>query len=200
MAETSKAEMRRRGKLLRVFRKRYKITLTELGKIAGLSQPMLSQFERGDHGLSPRAYGRLCAAMGKLLREDEQRRTEERVKASEIAAKLGVGNQLANLAGLAGLGGSDWKPPATVAVAGGYEEAFALCVPRLQALQEIFREEAERKRERQRQLAELEVFKNARNIDDPIISELIESFRREIEEKDKVIEKISRELEKTNER
>jgi transcriptional regulator with XRE-family HTH domain len=49
--------------------------------------------------------------------------------------------------------------------------------------------------ERKRQLAALE---NLQSVDDPIISELIESFRREIAEKDKQLEAFSRALEKQN--
>jgi len=49
--------------------------------------------------------------------------------------------------------------------------------------------------ERKRQLAALE---NLQSIDDPIISELIESFRRELSEKDKQIEALSRTLERQN--
>lgn len=78
------------GKLLRKFRKQYGIKLVEFGKLCKISQPMLSQFERGDHNLSDEAWTRVLEAMGKLLLEDENRRKEERAKASETAAKLGV--------------------------------------------------------------------------------------------------------------
>lgn len=75
-------------KLLRAFRKQYGLTLTELGKVAGVSQPMLSQFERGDRDLSPEAWERVHQAIGNLLREDAERRRAERDKAVETATKL----------------------------------------------------------------------------------------------------------------
>ena len=62
--------LRERQKLLRAFRKQYGITLTELGKLSVLSQPMLSQFERGERNLSAGAWARVLVAMSRLLRED----------------------------------------------------------------------------------------------------------------------------------
>lgn len=87
---TQNVPLRERRKLLRAFRKLYGITLVELGKLADLSNPMLSQFERGIRDLSPEAWTRVLAAMAKLLEEDENRRSQERAKAAEIAAKLGA--------------------------------------------------------------------------------------------------------------
>jgi transcriptional regulator with XRE-family HTH domain len=56
---------------------------------------------------------------------------------------------------------------------------------------EVIEKLREHRIERKRQLAALE---NLQSIDDPIISELIESFRREIAEKDKQLEEMSRTL------
>jgi transcriptional regulator with XRE-family HTH domain len=89
-AETAAVPLPERRTLLRAFRKQFGITLVELGNLADISHPMLSQFERGDRDLSSEAWARVLQAMGKLLREDEERRGEERAKARETAAKLGV--------------------------------------------------------------------------------------------------------------
>jgi transcriptional regulator with XRE-family HTH domain len=84
------APQRGRGKLLRKFRKQYRITLTEFGKLAGLSQPMLSQFERGDHNLSDEAWMRVLQTISDLIIEDNTKRLAEVGKAKETAAKLGA--------------------------------------------------------------------------------------------------------------
>jgi transcriptional regulator with XRE-family HTH domain len=75
-------------RLLRKFREQYGITLVELGKLAGISQPMLSQFESGDRNLSPDAWADVLIAIGKLLEEYEAKRNEQFLKAKETAAKL----------------------------------------------------------------------------------------------------------------
>jgi transcriptional regulator with XRE-family HTH domain len=41
------------GNTIRTVRKRLRISQTEFAKLAGLSQPMLSRYERGDRNLSP---------------------------------------------------------------------------------------------------------------------------------------------------
>lgn len=89
-AETAAVPLPERRTLLRAFRKQFGITLVELGNLADISHPMLSQFERGDRDLSSEAWARVLQAMGKLLREDEERRGEDRAKARETGAKLGV--------------------------------------------------------------------------------------------------------------
>jgi transcriptional regulator with XRE-family HTH domain len=87
---TAKVPVHRRRKLLRAFRKQYGITLTEFGKVAGLSNPMLSQFENRARVLSDEAWSRVLAAMSKLLSEDEAKRKRELAKAEQTATKLGV--------------------------------------------------------------------------------------------------------------
>jgi transcriptional regulator with XRE-family HTH domain len=69
-----------RRKLLRAVRKLSGITLVELGKAANLSQPMLTQFERGDRDLSPEAWGRMVSALGKLAVRREAKRREQGAK------------------------------------------------------------------------------------------------------------------------
>ena len=89
-AISDKTPLRDRGKLLRKFRKQYRITLTKFGEYAGLSQPMLSQFERGDHDLSDEAWVRVKATIQKLLAEDDARRKQEWGKAGQTATRLGA--------------------------------------------------------------------------------------------------------------
>lgn len=55
-----------RGRLLRDFRKVYGVTLEEMAKLIGLSQPMLTRFETGTRNLSADAWARLLIAMGKI--------------------------------------------------------------------------------------------------------------------------------------
>jgi len=85
---TKKVTLRDRRKLLRVFRKQYRVTLTELGELSDVSQPMLSQFERGDRDLSPEAWARVLVAIGKLVAVDK--RLVDIAKAGKTAAKLGA--------------------------------------------------------------------------------------------------------------
>jgi transcriptional regulator with XRE-family HTH domain len=82
--------LRQRRKLLHKFRDQYGITLVELGKLANVSQPMLSQFERGRRDLSTKSWAQVLLAMTKLLKEDEDRRKQQRSEAAKTAAKLGV--------------------------------------------------------------------------------------------------------------
>lgn len=82
--------LRKRRRLLRAFREQYGLTLIEFGELTGLSFSMLSQFERGDRDLSSEAWMRVLAAIQKVLIEDNARRKQEREKAAETAAKLGV--------------------------------------------------------------------------------------------------------------
>src|SRR6185437_8861500 len=91
--KTEKAKtvpLHKRRKLLRAFRKQYGITLAELGKVAGVSQPMLSQFERDDRDLSAQAWTRVLGAMARLLTEANAKRAAEIAKAGQTAAKLGA--------------------------------------------------------------------------------------------------------------
>lgn len=87
---TKTVPLAQRRQQLRKFRKEYGITLANFGKLAGVSQPMLSRFERGRRDLSPEAWTRVLQTMGKLLDEDEKRRRAKRAKAEQTAAKLGV--------------------------------------------------------------------------------------------------------------
>ena len=81
--------LRRRRKMLRDFRKRMGVTLVKLGGEAKVSQPMLSQFEKGDRDLSADAWKRVHAAMQTLIEHDKAKHKTEVADAREIAARLG---------------------------------------------------------------------------------------------------------------
>jgi len=87
-SKAKRIPLRERRKLLHAFRKEYGITLVELGTIADVSHPMLSQFERGQRDLSSDSWARVLRAMNKLLKEDEEKRKTQMSKAQEIARKL----------------------------------------------------------------------------------------------------------------
>ncbi len=88
--ETKTVPLGQRRKKLRTFRKQYGITLAKFGKRAGVSQPMLSQFERGDSNLSDEAWAGVLKAMTDLISEDGSKRFAEITKAKGTAAKLGA--------------------------------------------------------------------------------------------------------------
>lgn len=85
------ASWRERRVLVRRFRKQMKLRGETLAKMAGISRPYLTQFEKGARRLSDKAWARVLAAIQKLLAEDESRRKQEREKAVQTAAKLGAG-------------------------------------------------------------------------------------------------------------
>jgi transcriptional regulator with XRE-family HTH domain len=171
-AATATVPLRDRRILLRAFRKQFGIGLVELGKLADISQPMLSQFERGDRDLSSEAWARVLAAIQKLLADDDARHEQEQKKAMQTAEKLGARIKgLENLAAIARLSGLGWTPSEEP---GEPQDPFAGLnwgdgsLARLKAIQLVLSDD---RAERERQLAAL---------DDPIISELIDSFRNEI--------------------
>lgn len=98
MTETrERLPLSERRELLGDFRKQCGVTLTELGKLAHVSQPMLSQFENGARDLSAEAWDRVLGAMEKFLEANNAKQREriaelehERAKAEETAEKLGV--------------------------------------------------------------------------------------------------------------
>jgi Helix-turn-helix len=55
LEQSKKAPLDERRKLLSTFREQFGIALTELGKVAEVPQPILSQFERGERDLSAEA-------------------------------------------------------------------------------------------------------------------------------------------------
>lgn len=55
-----------RRKMLRTFRKQYGVTLVEFGQLCNISNPMLSQFENGDRNLSAEAWTRVATAMQEI--------------------------------------------------------------------------------------------------------------------------------------
>lgn len=98
MTETrERLPLSERRELLRDFRKQCGVTLTELGKLAHVSQPMLSQFENGARDLSAEAWDRVLDAMEKFLSrakaeiiEKNEGLKQQLAKAGETAEKLGV--------------------------------------------------------------------------------------------------------------
>jgi transcriptional regulator with XRE-family HTH domain len=93
-----KLPLRDRRRLLRAFRKLTGLTLVELGKLSGLSNPMLSQFENGKVNLSAGAASRLLAVIGDIaanfvpnpITEDRAKSSAKMVLVQKIAAKLGA--------------------------------------------------------------------------------------------------------------
>jgi transcriptional regulator with XRE-family HTH domain len=83
--------IRERRKLVRDFRKHLGLTLTEFGGLAGVSHPMLSQFEtgKGGHNLSDEAWKRVLNAV--KVAQAEYSWKPGGAKARKIADKLGVG-------------------------------------------------------------------------------------------------------------
>src|SRR5580704_2046878 len=86
----TKVPLRERRKLLRLFRKQNRMSLSALGELAGLSQPLLSQFENGDRDLSEEAWTRVLDAMEKFLLRANANYKAEIAQAQETAAKLGA--------------------------------------------------------------------------------------------------------------
>ena len=75
---------------LRQFRQHFDLSLENLADQSDLSRSMLSKFELGQRDISPEAWTRVIATIQKLRAEDEARRKQEREKAGQIAARLGV--------------------------------------------------------------------------------------------------------------
>jgi transcriptional regulator with XRE-family HTH domain len=208
----TKVPLRERRKLLRLFRKQNRMSLSALGKLAGLSQPMLSQFENGDRDLSEEAWARVLDSMEKFLLTANENYKAEITKAKETAVKLGVSGLLRaqtepeldgilssmtaaeaeaaiplleNLSAKLDKESVAWR---IARVARGelrlkVKEWNAQRLRNLYALQEMFRKKSE---ERKRQLEALERLPGA--LDDPIVVGLIESLRRELEEKSRELE------------
>jgi transcriptional regulator with XRE-family HTH domain len=73
-----------RGPLLRGFRKVYDVTLDEMAKLVGLSQPMLTRFETGTRNISTDAWARLLIAMDKI---EKERGAETKARFEELNKK-----------------------------------------------------------------------------------------------------------------
>lgn len=215
--KTKPVSLRELRKTFRKFLEEYDITLAEFGGYAGLSKGMLSLFMNGKRDLSREAWVRVVVAtqnLPKLQTEIARRKAEDGAKrAAGTAARLGVARGALHAA----LG----VPDSNLAKALNEKElerreqeleqskqelaAIEAAGEKIQrgdvkfsqtadgtwhALVAVSSSETDRKR---RQLAALE---NLQSIDDPIISELIESFRREVAEKDKQLEALSGTVEK----
>jgi transcriptional regulator with XRE-family HTH domain len=94
-------------KLLRRFRKKYGIGLVRFGKLARISQPMLSQFERGDRNLSAEAWVRVLDTIDKLVAEGATARAKEIQGARKVAVKLDQQSTRLRFAAVA----AGWKNP-----------------------------------------------------------------------------------------
>jgi transcriptional regulator with XRE-family HTH domain len=204
-------------KFLRSARESAKLSQLELSRLADVPQPNLNRIEDGKQGFTARTFLRLYNAIEKRLSANHREarrseklmqlsqkygplpqrelmallRKEEKAKRAEAAEKsrkqfeaIGNLNPLAQYAPLTAI--QEMNLARYVGIQADAVNDFFR-----RALAETQKQEADRRR----QLAALEA---ARQIDDPIIQEIVESFRREIEEKDKVIEDISRELAKAN--
>lgn len=73
-----------RRKLLAEFLKQRGITITEFGKLAGLSGPILSQFERGDRNLSVEDWRRVLIAMHEI---EKKKSAERKARFDELHAE-----------------------------------------------------------------------------------------------------------------
>jgi transcriptional regulator with XRE-family HTH domain len=83
--------LRERRKLVRDFRENLELSLREFGRLAGISHPMLSQFETGEggHNLSKEAWKRVLRAVEIAQAENGWKAGAS--KARKIANRLGVG-------------------------------------------------------------------------------------------------------------
>lgn len=74
-----------RGRLIRDFRKVYDVTLEDMAKRVGLSQPMLTRFETGTRNLSADAWARLLIAMREIGKEKGEAERKRQVEVATSA-------------------------------------------------------------------------------------------------------------------
>lgn len=221
-----KPPLRDRRRLVRTFRKQTGLTLVDLGKLAELSNPMLSQFENGKVNLSDESWKRLCDAMEKFLLTANENYKAEIAKAKETAAKLSPeacerirqraneilarpsdasnderitekvrgmffelrqrsGLTLAEAAQKSGIDDAklalyeNGRAELTEEEESRLRRALTEGVPRMSLSELLGAKPAELIGQRKEFVARLE---NLHDIDDPVIAEIIASFRREIED------------------
>ena len=81
----SKKETKARGAEIRRLRKRFNFDLEKLARLAKISVPMLSQVERGNRMLSPKARRRVLEAFDKeVIRRTEQMELLRRLRAARL--------------------------------------------------------------------------------------------------------------------
>jgi len=215
--KTKPVSLRELRKTFRKFLEEYDITLAEFGGYAGLSKGMLSLFMSGKRDLSREAWVRVVVAtrdLPKLQTEIARRKAEDGAKrAAGTAAKLGVPRGALHAALGAPLAPEKQELVSHVSasriyrlensqnywvkffVSGRTYLESAETESHSEAIDFLWKRIEEELREsREQQKRQLAALENLTSIDDPVISELIESFRRELGEKDKQIEEMNRAL------
>lgn len=89
IAPVKKLSFPERHEFLRNFLQQRDITVSQFGKLAGLSEPLLVRFERADRDLPTDAWIRIFAATTNLLNEDNARQREEITKSQPTGDILG---------------------------------------------------------------------------------------------------------------
>jgi transcriptional regulator with XRE-family HTH domain len=214
MPET-KVPLRERRKLVRSFRKQTGLTLKALGELAGLSFAMIAKFENGTRDLSEASWTRLREAMDNFAHTATENYKERIDAAKETVARLSPEaveriRENANriLAGdfpikeseeldsyiaerFARILGCDvshieslWKDP------NGGAELDRLAAEKLESIpfaeRSLLHQYAAAKALLDRQLRWIESIERAQSqVNDPVLSEIIQSFRSEIAELEK---------------
>jgi hypothetical protein len=183
MTEKPKLSADEQREIFRRFLYETGLTLVAFGKLCGLTNPMLSMFENGKRELSDKAWGRVHDAMNKVVVRNRARLEVKRAKVSEAAAKLPLTGYLSEM----------FLPNSREIVDRTRIAKSALRVKQvldqiaerpsgkaeLKALvEDLIGILGENLEERKRWLLRLQ---NLSSVDDPVIAEIMESFRREIE-------------------
>jgi transcriptional regulator with XRE-family HTH domain len=186
---------------LRSAREAAKVSQLELSRLSGVPQPNLNRIESGEQeGFTARTFVRLYNAIEKRLIANHRhaRRAEKLMHLSqkhgplpqrELLALLGKEEKAAlaeKFAALKSLG-----PLAHYAALAAIGEGKTNFAQYAAVIGEARQQEIDRKR----QLAALE---NATSLDDPIVQEVIQLFRDEIESLQKTNDLLSRELTRAN--
>lgn len=192
---------------LRSAREAARISQLELSKLSGVPQPNLNRIESGEAGFTARTFARLNNALEKRLYAN-YRHARRAEKLMQLSQKYGPRPQRELLALLK----TEERAAREIArktALEGYREQFSGPLAQYAALSAIVEGKtnylaeyaaiivAARQQEidRKRQLAALE---SATSLDDPIVQEVIQLFRDEIEKLEKANELMSRELAKAN--
>ncbi len=208
---------KKRGQKLRALRDRAAVNLRELAQLCGIDFSLIGKYENGTVPLSSGRYCELLDGIEKIKREREiEARRQAFVDTfSPVAAELlpiaqaledaGQESSLTSTEMVHALGMLQlarahgaylppWEPSNLARALGPPNPTYVAIANNLagKRKQPVDPEHQSKDAERKRQLAALENL----GIDAPIISELIESFRREIAEKDELLQSFSRALEK----
>lgn len=197
------------GARLRKLREKHDVNLRDLGEATGVDHSLIAKYENGRRTLSEETFEHLRAGI-----EDAQKLAQYKSNQKNAAKKVllamapkrgalhdalmpdaprGALHESLGLPDSAlGRAVATYQPRA--AISPELVSAIVNYVGALQDGNEALAEMLVKSREDQaRKLAALE---NLESVSDPIVSELIESFRREIEEKDQLIQAMNSELEK----